>query len=94
LHASTWVDEPPPRRGRRCAFLRGFSPHANFVELRACWGEERVFYRDRRGHLASPPARWTSAVPEDPAVATGAGRAAFRAQSLLELTALLADLQR
>ena len=65
----------------------------DFVELRAHWGEERVFYRDRRGHITSLPAQWTSAVPEDPTVAMGAGRSAFRARDLLELAALLSDLR-
>jgi len=63
------------------------------VELRPHWGEERVFYRDRRGHLASLPARWTSAAPEDPSIATGAGRSAFRVRDLLELAALLSELR-
>ena len=66
----------------------------DFVELRVQWGEERVFYRDRRGHIASLPARWTSAVPEDPTIAMGAGKSAFRAQDLLELATLLSELQR
>ncbi len=63
------------------------------MELRAQWGEERVFYRDRRGHLASLPAQWTSAVPEDPSIAIGAGRSAFRVRDLLELAALLSELR-
>ena len=33
------------------------------VERRPNWGEDRVFYRDRHGHLASLPAGWTSAAP-------------------------------
>ena len=65
----------------------------DFVELRAHWGEERVFYRDRRGHLASLPARWTSAAPEDPSIAAGAGKSAFLVRDLLELTALLLELR-
>ena len=64
----------------------------DFVELRSQWGEDRVFC-DRGGHLTSLPARWTSAVPEDPGVAAGAGRSPFRAQDLLELAALLSDLK-
>ena len=63
------------------------------MELRSQWGEERVFYRDRRGHLTSLPAQWTSAVPEDPSIAMGAGRSAFRVRDLLELAALLSELR-
>ncbi len=60
---------------------------------RAHFGENRVFYRDREGHLASLPAQWTSLVPEDPCVAAGAGRSAFLAADLLELANLLLDLK-
>lgn len=57
------------------------------------WGEERVFYRDREGHLASLPARWTSVVPEDPVATVGAGRVPFRVEDLIELTRLVARLR-
>ena len=63
------------------------------MELRPHWGEERVFYRDPRGHLASLPARWTSAVPEDPSIAAGAGKSAFLVRDLLDLAALLSELR-
>ena len=61
--------------------------------LRAQWGEERVFYRDRQGHRASLPVRWTSLAPEDPYVAVGAGRAQFRVKDLIDLAALLQGLR-
>jgi hypothetical protein len=57
------------------------------------WGEERVFYRDRGGHLASLPACWTSVAPEDPVTAVGAGRASFRVEDLIGLTRLVAKLR-
>ena len=70
-----------------------FTQELDFVVERPHFGERRVFYRDRDGHLASLPARWTSAVPEDPYVAAGGGRAAFLARDLLELAALLAEVK-
>jgi hypothetical protein len=65
----------------------------DLVMLRAQWGEERVFYRDRQGHRASLPARWTSLAPEDPYVAVGASRAQFRVKDLIDLAALLQGLR-
>lgn len=64
----------------------------DLVVRRAQWGEERVFYRDREGHLASLPARWTSLVAEDLFVTVGAGRSRLRVQDLVELAALLRTL--
>jgi hypothetical protein len=64
------------------------------VAFRRCnWGEDRVFYRDCQGHLASLPAGWTSVVPEDPVVVMAGGRAHFRVTDLLELAALVARLR-
>ena len=65
----------------------------DFVERRHNWGEDRVFYRDRQGDLASLPARWTSVAAEDPVVVAGAGRSWFRVADLIELTALVARLR-
>jgi hypothetical protein len=52
-----------------------------------------VFYRDREGHLASLPARWTSVAPEDPVAAVGAGRAQFRVEDLIDLVTIVARLR-
>lgn len=62
----------------------------DFVVHRAQWGEERVFYRDRDGHLASLPARWTSLGPDDPLAAVGGDRPRFRVDDLIALVALVA----
>jgi hypothetical protein len=62
----------------------------DFVEQRLQWGEDRVFYRDRAGHLASLPARWTSLVSDEP---VAAGRAAFRVEDLRTLVALIGRLR-
>ena len=65
----------------------------DFVVRRVQWGEDRVFYRNPRGHIASLPADWTSAAPADPLVAQGAGRSRFRVPDLIELAALLRELR-
>jgi len=63
------------------------------VTLRQNWGEERVYYFDEQRQLVSIPARWTSALAADPAVAVSAGRSRFRLEDLLELCRLIGDLQ-
>ena len=67
-----------------------FGQDIDFVERRHRFGEERVLYRDRHGHLASLPARWTSVEAEDPWVVAGGGRSWFRVADLIELTTLVA----
>jgi hypothetical protein len=64
------------------------------VAHRAQWGEDRIFYRNAFGHMASLPARWTSVVTEDPIVVAGAGRSRFRLDDLIELAAVVAGLRR
>jgi hypothetical protein len=63
----------------------------DFVERRHNWGEDRVVYRDRRGHLASMPASWTSVEAEDPYVVVAAGRSWFRSNDLVELARLVLE---
>ena len=65
----------------------------DFVVHRNNWGEDRVYYRDPAGHLASLPARWTSVVPEDLFVTVAAGRCRFRVQDLMDLAALVGRLR-
>ena len=57
------------------------------------WGENRVFFVDDEGRTRWLPASWTSIEPPDPFVVMAAGRAAFRAQDLLELARLIGGLQ-
>jgi len=64
------------------------------VTIRHNWGEDRVYYHDGRGQLASVPAAWTDVVPLDPDVAISAGRSPFRLRDLLELTRLVAALEQ
>ena len=49
-----------------------FGQALDVVVHRHNWGEDRVYFRDGRGHLTSLPAGWTSVVPEDAFVAVGA----------------------
>jgi len=63
------------------------------VTRRPHWGEDRVIYRAREGHLASLPARWTSLVPDDPVVVLSSGRTPFRVDDLIELVALVSRLR-
>jgi hypothetical protein len=62
------------------------------VTYRFNWGEDRVYFHDEDGRLASLPAAWTSAVPPDPFVAVADGRSAFRVRDLVELVAMLKQL--
>jgi hypothetical protein len=66
-----------------------FGQELDLVIRRHNWGEDRVFHRDRNGHTASLPTRWTSAVPDDPFLVVSAGRSTLRVDDLLELVALL-----
>lgn len=64
------------------------------MTVRHNWGEDRVYYHDAQGLLASIPASWTDVIPADPVVAISAGRSPFRLEDLLELTRLLLALQQ
>jgi hypothetical protein len=46
---------------------------------------------DETGVARSLPARWTSAIAEDPAVVVSAGRSHFRAADLVELAKLVRE---
>jgi hypothetical protein len=70
-----------------------FGETFDFVEHRHNWGEDRVFYRDPRGHLTSLPAHWTNVVCEDPFVVVSAGRSRFRVVDLLDLASLVSRIR-
>jgi Family of unknown function (DUF5372) len=59
------------------------------VDHRQNWGEDRVYFYDQRGQLASLPARWTSVVGENPLVVIVGGRSYFRVEDLIELARLV-----
>ena len=56
------------------------------------WGEDRVYFQDEAGRLASLPAHWTSAVGEDPFRVIAAGRSHFRLEDLREMVRLMEGL--
>jgi hypothetical protein len=63
-----------------------------FVKRRHNWRADRVYVRDDAGVLASLPAEWTDAVPEDPFVVVASGRASFHLEGLVALAELVASL--
>ena len=71
-----------------------FEREFELFDYRKCWGEDRVFYLDEAGVLRSLPARWTSAVADDPLVVIAAGRSLFRVPDLLELVDLVRGAKR
>ena len=70
--------------------------HGQTFELltyRFNWGEDRVMYVRADGRTRSLPVGWTNVAPVDPFVRVAAGRAPFRLEDLLALTALLRDVR-
>ncbi len=63
-----------------------------FIALRQTWGEDRVFFYDDDGAVASLPVGWTDAAPVDVFVAVAAGRCAFRVDDLVALSELVATI--
>jgi hypothetical protein len=61
----------------------------DLVEYRHFWSEDWVAYLGEAGERRFLPARWTSAVAEDPAVVVSAGRSHFRVADLIELAKLV-----
>jgi hypothetical protein len=57
------------------------------------WGEHRVFFREPgQARVRSVPADWTDLVAPDRFVVVSAGRSQFRPADLLQLAALLCEL--
>jgi hypothetical protein len=63
------------------------------VTCRQNWGEDRLWFYDREGHLASVPASWTDIAAVDPVVVVGAGRSLFRVTDLLHLVQRIRSLE-
>jgi hypothetical protein len=57
------------------------------------WGAYRVTFYDALGQVRGLPAAWTSLVPPDPFVVFAHGRALFRPEDLLALSAHLQRLK-
>jgi Family of unknown function (DUF5372) len=64
-----------------------------FVAVRQTWGEDRVFFLDEDGTLKSLPTAWTDAASPDVFVAVAGGRSPFRAEDLVVLADLIADVR-
>ena len=58
------------------------------------FGEDFVIHRVAPGHTAWLPAAWTSLVAEPSGIGPDGQRARFRVSELLELAALVEELQR
>jgi hypothetical protein len=63
------------------------------VTCRQNWGEDRVWFYDREGHLTSIPTSWTDVAVLDPLVVVAAGRSMFRVTDLLELARRIRSLE-
>ena len=75
-------------------FHPGHGQQFPIVTIRRNWGEDLIYFHDRKGGLVSVSARWTDRVAPDPVVTVSAGRSPFRQEDLLELTRLVAALGR
>jgi hypothetical protein len=62
-----------------------FERQFELITLRRNWGEDRVWFRDRKGRARTLPTSWTDAARVDQFVAMAAGRALFRVAELIEL---------
>ena len=71
-----------------------FEREYELINYAHCWGDDRVFYAGESGQMTSLPARWTSAVADDPFVVVSAGRSHFRVAELLELARITREVTR
>ena len=55
------------------------------IQVKLCWGIDRVYYAGEDGALRDVPVGWTSVGAVDPLVAVAPGRAASRVEDLLAL---------
>jgi Family of unknown function (DUF5372) len=65
-----------------------------FVVAKSLWGEDRVTFEGADGYCHSVPVGWTDAVPADPHLSVGRGRAYFRVEDLRALATLVAGATR
>jgi hypothetical protein len=62
------------------------------VTYKKAWGEDRVYFRDRKGRLHHMPVGWTSVEVPDPFRTLAAGKCRFRTEDLLRLADIVAGL--
>lgn len=70
-----------------------FEREFELVECKQAWGEDRVYFLDQQGRLRHMPVGWTNMAPADPFQTVAAGQSWFRAEDLLRLADLLAQLE-
>ena len=68
-----------PQRGREF----------DLIQVKLCWGIDRVYHTGEDGALRHVPVGWTDVSAVDPFVAAASGRCAFRVEDLLALAALI-----
>ena len=66
-----------------------FGQSFEFVKRLQAWQSDLVYFLDAAGELVSVPTAWTDLVAPDPFVVVAAGRAAFRAEDLVQLADLV-----
>ena len=66
-----------------------FGQSFEFVKRLQAWQSDMVCFVGAAGELASVPATWTDLVAPDPFAVVAAGRAAFRAEDLVQLADLV-----
>jgi hypothetical protein len=64
------------------------------LTLKQAWGEDRVYFLDRKKRLRRLPTSWTDVAEVDPFVTVAAGRSNFRIDDLIELAVLVANLRK
>jgi hypothetical protein len=57
------------------------------------WGEDRVYFFDKKKRLRHLPTSWTDAAEPNAFVTIAAGRSAFRLDDLIELSELIRTLR-
>jgi len=76
-----------------CTVTHPFHPlygkKIQIVSLKRSWDEDKVFYHQEDGRLASIPACWTSSYGPDVFNVIAKGRSVFRFKELLEFTRLI-----
>ena len=85
-----------PERGRALGTFRITHPfhplrgrEFELIQVKLCWGIDRVYYAGEDGALRHVPVGWTSVAAVDPFVAVASGRAAFRVEDLLALAEVI-----
>jgi hypothetical protein len=63
------------------------------LTVKKVWGEDRVYFLDKKKRLRHLPTSWTDAVESSAFVTLAAGRSAFRLDDLIQLAELARTLR-